>query len=687
MLVYLADLRHKTITLSPDAIPLAIGYLAAHGTKVLGPEIQFKLFVYPEHLLEELKHTKPDVLAVANYCWGYALHCRFLHYAQGLYPDLLTVMGGPNISLDPEGEEARLRQTPGLDVYIIGEGEQAFVSLLSRYLDSGLDKARLFQKPLLSAIFIAPDSGQVVRGTPTLRLRNLDELPSPYLLGFMDQFFDGAFCPMIQTNRGCPFTCTFCVEGVGYMTKVNKFSIDRVREELKYIARYASIGSALMIADSNFGMLPGDLDTAQSIHDLQEQIGWPKFLWATTGKNKKEAILAAMDRVGGAMMMTNSVQSMDPNVLANIKRSNIKLEIYNALQQEVQRRNLQSYAEIIIALPGETRESLLRGVCQLLDSGVNQVACYQLMLLDGTEMINQVTRDKYCMKTKFRIFSRDFGIYAGEPVAEIEEIVVETNTLSHEDYMECRKLQLILEVYHREGLFRELLEYLRIHNVPVSAFIMDLLAHLYEAPEGVRRLFGDYLSESRDELFDSPGEARRFMAENYHRLVEEEEVGGNLIQKYSALAWFKTLGPVLDYGIQRARALVLAKPNQDAHAASQVDGELEAVRQYLLAAIINIVDISNQLEDVVVPLEYDFEGWRHQRYQRPLLEFQHPPLAADNGATPEAREYVFYISEDHAAYLEDKLRMHGTSTQAVGKLLSRVLLRDLRRQVKAQYSE
>jgi len=162
MLAYLADPQHRTIMLTPDAMPLGIGFLAAHASKILGPEIRFKLlFAHPEHLIEKLKHTKPDFLGVTNYCWSYALHSRMLRYARGLYPDLLTVMDGPNIPLDHEDEEHRLRQTPGLDVYVLNEGEQAFAALLTRYHECGLQKARLLREALPSAMFVDPVSREV----------------------------------------------------------------------------------------------------------------------------------------------------------------------------------------------------------------------------------------------------------------------------------------------------------------------------------------------------------------------------------------------------------------------------------------------------------------------------------------------------------------------------------------------
>lgn len=682
MLVYLCDLRHKTITLTPDAMPLGIGFLAAYAAKVLGTDLQVKLFAYPEHLIEALTHARPDVLGMSNYCWNYALHCRMLRYAKDLYPDLLTVMGGPNISLDAEGEEHRIRNTPGLDVYVLNEGEQAFAGLLTRYHEAGQQKSKLLREPILGAAFVDPASGEVVKGAPVARLRQLDEVPSPYLTGFMDPFFDGAFSPMIQTNRGCPFSCTFCVEGIGYMTKVNKVSSGRVREELRYIAARIGVGQALQISDSNFGMFAEDQETARAILELQKEKGWPKFVVATTGKNNKEAILSVLEVLAGSMMMTNSVQSMDATVLANIKRSNIKLGTYAAVQQEVRARNLQSYTEVIVGLPGETKESLFRGVCELLESGTHHISLYQLMLLEGTELNQRAQRELHGFETRFRSLARNFGLYAGEPVFELEEVVISTNTLSFDDYLECRKLQLILEIYHREELFKELLEYVKQNGVSIGVFIMTLLGHLHEAPDEVQQLFADYVLEARNELFGSPEEALNDLRANYAKIASQE-IGGNLLQKYSALGWFKALDPILLYGIQCAGALVVVKRRQDGHPFANVERELHTIKQYLLSMVINILDIANQLQDMIVPLEYDIEGWKASRYRLPLSDFKRSPVS-DGAARHSDDLYTFHVPAAHASYLREKLKDYSASVQAVGKQLTRIPLRDLRRQVRVE---
>ena len=101
--------------------------------------------------------------------------------------------------------------------------------------------------------------------------KELDFIPSPYLEGLMDKFFlDRRFSPMIQTNRGCPFTCAFCADGHKSQSKVKLFSVERVAQELLYISERvdSTLQRTLFISDLNFGMLARDVDIADIIADI-----------------------------------------------------------------------------------------------------------------------------------------------------------------------------------------------------------------------------------------------------------------------------------------------------------------------------------------------------------------------------------------------------------------------------------
>src|SRR5262249_50663389 len=155
----------------------------------------------------------------------------FFQVAKQINPDILTVMGGPNISLEPERQAEYVRRHPEIDVYALGEGDFLAHTIVQTYMDAGLSKRRLAQLELPSAVYRNAD-GEVMVNPTRPRHREVDEIPSPWLTGVQDEFFDGHLAPMIETNRGCPFTCTFCVQGTGFYSKVHQLPVDRIKEEI-----------------------------------------------------------------------------------------------------------------------------------------------------------------------------------------------------------------------------------------------------------------------------------------------------------------------------------------------------------------------------------------------------------------------------------------------------------------------
>ena len=95
----------------------------------------------------------------------------------------------------------------------------------------------MFNAPVDGCVFIHPDKEKaLVKGSKPPRIKFLDDIPSPYLNGMLDVFFDGRLSPFIETNRGCPFKCSFCHTGSNYYQKIHMFSLERIKTELEYIA-------------------------------------------------------------------------------------------------------------------------------------------------------------------------------------------------------------------------------------------------------------------------------------------------------------------------------------------------------------------------------------------------------------------------------------------------------------------
>jgi radical SAM superfamily enzyme YgiQ (UPF0313 family) len=158
----------------------------------------------------------------------------------------------------------------------------------------------------------------IIRGELSPLIDNINDIPSPYLTGLCDKFLNDNLLPLIQTTRGCPFTCTFCQAGHSYFNKIRRFSIDRIKDEIEYISKRAAVPE-LMLADANFGMYKEDIEICKVISSIQKDTGYPKYFHGIEGKSHKDRVIEAASMIKGTYLSA-AIQSTNPSVLSKIKR-------------------------------------------------------------------------------------------------------------------------------------------------------------------------------------------------------------------------------------------------------------------------------------------------------------------------------------------------------------------------------
>ena len=540
--VYVADLRHiQGGVLSNACMPLGIGYMKAYMDREL-PAVTSRLFAYPEDLLSAIEQDVPDVLMLTNYVWNENLTRHFAALARDANPEMLIVLGGPNIPLEPERRVEFLEGVPGADVYALGEGDVLATEIVERWIEAGFDRERMFAEGPPSCLFRAPD-GSIRANEEKPRQRDLNEIPSPWLTGVMDGFFDGKMIPLIETNRGCPFQCTFCVQGTPYYNAIRHFDEDRVKAEMTYIADRVAAEcpgmGALTIADPNYGMYKRDVDIAKHLGTLRKERNWPSLIDASSGKNAPQRIIETIEQASGALTLLHAVQSMDEDVLRNINRSNIRTEAYEDISVHLRSRGLRSVSQTILGLPGETLETHKTALRGLIDSGIDSLQNFQLLLLNGSTMESSETREKFGFKTMYRLSPRGFGAYGEGLAFDTEEIVVETNTLSLDDYLDARLLHLACIVFWNQDWLEDVIAFADRAGVAASTCMDAISEAMCQADGPVREFVEDFRRETEGELFPTRQECIAFYSEpsNFEKLLEGR-IGDNLMNKYRAIASF-----------------------------------------------------------------------------------------------------------------------------------------------------
>jgi radical SAM superfamily enzyme YgiQ (UPF0313 family) len=562
-LVYLCDLRYNySGVLANDCMPLGVAYMKAVIDQQQ-PEVHSRLFAYPDRLVDAMQEQPPDVLMLSNYCWNEALSLHMAKLAKRFNPRMLVVMGGPNISLEAERQQEYLRDHPNLDLYVLGEGDFLAAEVVRQFVDCGMSITELGGREIPSSLYRRPD-GSIARTAPWDRHKEVDTIPSPWLSGILDEFFDGKLAPIIETNRGCPFTCTFCCQGTSWYTKVHYFTKERLREEIFYIAdRIAKLSPmmhTLRIADSNYGMFERDAELSGYLGETQKLYGWPTYIDATTGKNRPDRIIKSIEKVNGAMLLYQAVQSLDEGVLRNVKRSTIKMQAYEQLRVYMRGRGLRSNTDLILGLPGETLKSHMDGIRTLLDAGLNQVTNFQLMMLKGTELETVESRNLFKFQSGFRILPKNFGIYGGEKVFDVEEIVVSTDTLSFDDYLRARKVALASAAFWHDNCFEKVIAFAGTQGVRRSEWLDAILEEMESDPGEISEFLKNFVAETVNELFSSREACIEFYSreENFAKL-QSGDVGDNLMHKYRAISSFYIWPAICACAMRATRKLLEAR--------------------------------------------------------------------------------------------------------------------------------
>ena len=671
--VFLCDLTYTQQTISSDVMPAAVGCIATYAERELDGRVAIEIFKFPETLIEALERGEPPlIVGFSNYCWNEDLSTQFARVIKSRYPAVVTVFGGPNYPTTPAEQERFLRKYPQVDFYVAKEGEIAFARLIAALLDANFNPINV--PPDLPSIHRIFD-GEFVAPPATARIRDMTEVPSPYLAGKLDKFFDGTMLPIIQTNRGCPFKCTFCVEGVDYYNKVAKTkNLEKVEAELEYIAsRMAQLRddkggrSDLHIADSNFGMYKEDLEICHSIAAKQKKYSYPEYINVATGKNHKERVLEAASVINGALRLSGSVQSLDDIVLKNIQRANIDAQQILDLALSASKIGANSYSEIILGLPGDTFEGHMRTTQIIVEAGFNIVCLYQLMLLPGTDLAADESVEKWKMVTRYRAIPRCYGHFDlfGEEInaCEIERICVANDTLSFEQYLQCRKMHLIINLFYNDGVLKEVLRFIKLMRLS----IYDWLELMYEDDENDRflKLVAQFLKETETELWTDGDDFRAFTRkrENVKKFIAGE-LGSNLIFKYRAMALVDYADDIADVAM-RALDTLLQRKGASA-TARDLGRELVTFGHARFTGLFDFSRIEPEHE-----FRFDVSAFLDRPDGDDPLQFQlsHPVV------------YRFVHTEAQQTSVRNYTKIYGTSLAGLSRILSKVYVRKLFREI------
>jgi radical SAM superfamily enzyme YgiQ (UPF0313 family) len=393
-----------------------------------------------------------DLIGFSTYVWNGRISLEIARRLKALRPGIVIVFGGPHV---PDQPEAFLRANRQIDLAVHNEGERTFLKLLEAFPD------RDVWHSLPGVSFVAADGG-FVRNPNSERVRDLDEIPSPFLEGAFEAIMAAnpqeSWIGLWETNRGCPFRCTFCDWGSATAAKVTKFGEERLYREADWFADKKI--EYIFCCDANFGIQKRDVDIAKYVASIKRQTGYPVALSVQNTKNATERAYETQKILSDAGLnkgVALSMQSVDRATLEAIKRDNISLGTYMELQRRFTRDRVETYSDLILGLPGETYESFVRGVDQLMVNGQhNRIQFNNLSILPNAEMGDPAYQATYGMVT---VESKIINIHGervelDDDVAEVQDLVVATAAMQPADWRRTRVFCWMTALLHFDKLFQ-----------------------------------------------------------------------------------------------------------------------------------------------------------------------------------------------------------------------------------------
>lgn len=317
------------------------------------------------------KLDNPALCLFGNYIWNENYNLLMAEAIKNAYPDCKIVFGGPQV--DDNGQDF-LNRNPFVDVVVINEGEHSLHQLLQDFLYFRL-------KPIYDK----------------LKRVELDDLPSPYIdSDIMNKIIKDnpgvQWATTLETNRGCPFKCSFCDWGSLTQSKIKRFNLEKVFAEIDWIVDNKV--EYLYIADANFGVFyERDKEIIKHICNRKKETGYPHNLNMTWYKNSTEKtieLVMLLHEAGLNRGMTLSVQSMTDKVLDSIQRKNMEISKLGDMYKICNDNNVKFYTEFILGLPEETKQSWRESLCKAVQLGChNSIEIFPLEVLRNSDLKKQ----------------------------------------------------------------------------------------------------------------------------------------------------------------------------------------------------------------------------------------------------------------------------------------------------------
>ncbi|WP_437617413.1 B12-binding domain-containing radical SAM protein [Sorangium sp. So ce1151] len=456
-------------------LPLALGMILAHarsyGGGALSGSYRFipELFLTPAALRDAVLEHGPGVVLFSDYAWTIKNHLSISRMLKAASPEFVTVHGGPSVPARAEELSRFLAQNDHIDVTVRGEGESTTAEILKALASSpGRPAASLRRLREVAGLTFRDSTAEtgLTRTADRPRAVDVNIFPSAYLSGSFDGCRkDQLVAAVLETNRGCPYGCTFCDWGAATLQKIRTFDLDRVAGEIAWIAAHHI--PIIWCADANFGILERDVEIARMVAEARRRHGFPRQFMVSYAKNATARLAEIVRILRDADVAAEGIMSMqttDKATLSIVRRSNIKTQKYDELVEVFRDLKLPVTTDLMTGLPGATVESFAGDLQHCIDRAV-PARVFHAQVLPNSPMADPAYRERYRIET------------------DENDNVVSTFSFTRDDLQSMRRLYDAYRLYEACGILFYVLRYLQWdHGIQAVDFLRRLVGVLAADP-------------------------------------------------------------------------------------------------------------------------------------------------------------------------------------------------------------
>lgn len=430
----MAENRKKAILCALNAkyvhTALSVRYIKAYAEKhcqnvnctILEETINTKSSVVSDMILK----LKPDIVAFSCYIWNINNVIEICARIKEQSPKIIIILGGPEVTYNAE---YYLNNTH-IDYVQCGEGERPMSVLLD---------CIALSEAIPDDIGVCYKKDEKIHISVPYCEKNLSLIESPYTDEYTETV-KGRIA-YIETTRGCPFSCTFCLSGG--QKGVRCFDDKYVKESI--IKLWKSGAHTIKFIDRTFNANKNHANSIISFI-LENKESMPQnvcFHFEVAADilsdSTMELLLSAPD---GLFQIEAGLQSFNHETLEAVSRKTDNDKVCRNVKALAERGNMHIHIDLIAGLPYENLESFKDSFNRAYSVGAHMLQLGFLKLLYGSTLRDQ---------------AESFG-FEYSNIAPYE--IMSTNWLSREDMLVIKDAEDANEKISNSGRFKDTLKYI-----------------------------------------------------------------------------------------------------------------------------------------------------------------------------------------------------------------------------------